>query len=217
MLNKIKSIFKNEELEKEAEDLRVKHDLLKRSFLQKDNMYNELLKNNIEISNKKLDLELNLSREKDRNEKLKNEYFDKIVTEMNLTKKLKNEIELLTEKLASKSAQLNNLEADYISKLRIEETKLSLEKQEKNKLIEELSKNLEFEKIIVAEKSLEIEKTEKILVEGVIKTQIKTCDFISKWACYEKYLENKNDLIDLLKTFDTNDFKEMYLEGKKRG
>ncbi|MGL5204406.1 MAG: hypothetical protein ACRDA0_12585 [Cetobacterium sp.] len=39
----------------------------------------------------------------------------------------------------------------------------------------------------------------------------------SRWVDKDKFLEYKNNLEELLKTFNGDDYKEMYLEGKKRG
>ncbi|MGL5052439.1 MAG: hypothetical protein ACRC5W_02470, partial [Cetobacterium sp.] len=91
MLKKIKGMFKSEELEKELEDLRIKCDFLKRNEIKRASAYDILLKENIEVSKKKLDLEMILNKERERIENLKNEYVKKIVFEMDSTKKIKIE------------------------------------------------------------------------------------------------------------------------------
>ncbi|MGL6098779.1 MAG: hypothetical protein ACRC0G_04030, partial [Fusobacteriaceae bacterium] len=70
------------------------------------------------------------------------------------------------------------------------------------------------EKISI-KKSVEEENVEKLVEEPEKVAQIPS--FNGKWCNYEKFSQNKNYLIDFLRTFNANDFREMQLEGKKRG
>ncbi|MGL5981976.1 MAG: hypothetical protein ACRCZR_01500 [Cetobacterium sp.] len=73
------------------------------------------------------------------------------------------------------------------------------------KLVQDIEKSVE-------EKNVEIEK---VVQEPEKVAQVPS--FNGKWCNYEKFSQNKNYLIDLLRTFNANDFREMQLEGKKRG
>ncbi|MGL5904132.1 MAG: hypothetical protein ACRCZO_15735, partial [Cetobacterium sp.] len=65
---------------------------------------------------------------------------------------------------------------------------------------------------------IEINEPKNIMDEKVESVrEIEAKELKNNWADKEKFLQNKNDLVGLLKTFEAKDFMEMYLEGKKRG
>ncbi|MGL5356848.1 MAG: hypothetical protein ACRDAQ_09990 [Cetobacterium sp.] len=113
MLNKIKGMFKSEELEQELEELRIKCDFLKRNEIKRASAYDILLKENVEVSKKKLDLEMTLNKERERIENLKNEYVEKIVFEMDSTKKFKIEKENLEKESLEKSREILKLKEEF--------------------------------------------------------------------------------------------------------
>ncbi|MGL5936094.1 MAG: hypothetical protein ACRCZI_10805, partial [Cetobacterium sp.] len=63
--------------------------------------------------------------------------------------------------------------------------------------------------------SIYIKLMESLLKEKSIQNHIE--EIKSNWANKDKFLQNKANLVVLLKTFEAKDFMEMYLEGKKRG
>lgn len=131
MLNKIKNIFKDEELEKEIQDLRQNQEILEKNLSEKEFIYSELLRINTQTIQKNKDLEESLVQERERNQKLKDEYITKIVKEMDLNKELKNEKQELEKQILDLKAEFPKLEAAYSeeyqnrlkAKLKIEEEK----------------------------------------------------------------------------------------------
>lgn len=131
MLNKIKNIFKDEELEKEIQDLRQNQEVLEKNLSEKEFLYSELLRINTQTIQKNKDLEGSLVRERERNQNLKDEYVKKIVSEMDLNKELKNEKQELEKQILDLKAEFPKLEAAYSeeyqnrlkAKLKIEEEK----------------------------------------------------------------------------------------------
>lgn len=166
MLNKIKSIFKDEELEREIE--RLKMDLIEKEFL-----YNELLKTNIISLQKNKELEKSLIEERKRNENLKDEYTNKIIVEMDLVKELKNEKVEFEKEISVLKAEFPKLEAaysdEYQKRLKV---KLKLEEEKLEKKILELQN--EYSKYFSEETEkfkLKIETIEKEKNELYIKTK----------------------------------------------
>ena len=60
-----------------------------------------------------------------------------------------------------------------------------------------------------------LEEEKKILPEVKVENK-NSVSLVGGWISYENYISNKNDLVPLLKTFNENDFKEIFIEGKKR-
>ncbi|MGL4989222.1 MAG: hypothetical protein ACRC5F_08295, partial [Cetobacterium sp.] len=72
----------------------------------------------------------------------------------------------------------------------------------------------------VEKENIKIASDELVEIETSVQKPEKVAQvpsFNGKWCNYEKFSQNKNYLIDLLRTFNANDFREMQLEGKKRG
>ena len=166
MLNKIKSIFKDEELEREIE--RLKMDLIEKEFL-----YNELLKTNIISLQKNKELEKSLIEERKRNENLKDEYTNKIIVEMDLVKELKNEKVEFEKEISVLKAEFPKLEAAYSDEYQKRfKAKLKLEEEKLEKKILELQN--EYSKYFSEETEkfkLKIESIEKEKNELYIKTK----------------------------------------------
>lgn len=284
MLDKIRSIFKNDALEKEIDSLKQNEAILKRRLFEKDFVYDKLLKNKNEILTQKEELDSLLLKEKSTIEKLKDEYIKQIVMKVNLIKnitgeknnledklnleikekellekkilnleKIRNEtqiylknqnkrmilnilnqviflkefdkklnnlkieyelkLELLKKELSLKELEIKNLKITHNFELKDKIKKVNLENENKNILTKELDEtkrqNLELLKssvnlnYIEEKESLEVETTQNL--------------FLGKWADKKQFIKNQKKLIDLLKSFNLDDFNEMYLEGQKRG
>lgn len=148
-----------------------------------------------------------------------------------LVNSLKRELKISEEKVRieksnnlKKSKELEELELKLIlEKFKFERELLA----EKSKMSLELEKSMDSSKSIVEslEKDLEVSEyeekpevpTSKLEEEILNDEKIEEYNFKGNWADKDKFLENKNDLVNLMKSFNENDFKEMYSEGKKRG
>ncbi|WP_432205044.1 hypothetical protein ACQ9ZF_03590 [Cetobacterium somerae] len=69
---------------------------------------------------------------------------------------------------------------------------------------------------VIEEKAEVLEEIKIDSKETEIQEEKKEIKLVTKWSDYEKYLENKNDLVPLLRKFTESDFKEIYIEAKNR-
>lgn len=73
----------------------------------------------------------------------------------------------------------------------------------------------EVDKLPVLKIEEKLEEEKNILPEVKVENK-NNISLVGGWISYDNYISNKNDLVPLLKTFKENDFKEIYIEGKKR-
>ncbi len=94
--------------------------------------------------------------------------------------------------------------------------KLNIEKlKELYKKFMEKYHEKEVAKSPVLEMKKEAIKEKSILPKAQIEDRNKI-SLVGGWINYDNYLANKDDLVPLLKTFKESDFKEIFIEGKKR-
>ncbi|MGL5988636.1 hypothetical protein [Cetobacterium sp.] len=170
--------------------------------------------------------------------KMSLELEKKVNSSKAIVESLKKALEVSEEKVKIEKSD-NLKKCKELEELKL---KLSLESSkfasdllaEKNKMSLELEKTVNNSKAIVEslEKGLEISEEEENSENPVNLNKFKEVtksrttasyekteeyNFKGNWANKEKFFKNKNDLLNLMKSFSENDFKEMYLEGKKRG
>lgn len=73
----------------------------------------------------------------------------------------------------------------------------------------------EVDKLPVLKIEEKLEEEKNILPEVKVENK-SNISLVGGWISYDNYISNKNDLVPLLKTFKENDFKEIFMEGKKR-
>ncbi|MGL5702325.1 MAG: hypothetical protein ACRCW5_04210, partial [Cetobacterium sp.] len=154
--------------------------------------------------------------------------LEKLELEKSAKENLSKEIVNLKDKI-TKLEELEDMKAKLI---KIENFKLQNNSEEikVNKNLEnnknEINQNIEEKEIqildhLIKEESkvkIEINEPKNIMDEKLESVrEIEAKELKNNWADKEKFLQNKNDLVGLLKTFEAKDFMEMYLEGKKRG
>lgn len=209
MLNKIKSIFKDGELEKEVE-------ILRESLMEREFLYNELSRTNIFTLQKNKDLEKDILNLKAEFPKLEAAYSEEY------QKRLKSKLKIEEEKFEKKILELQNEYSTYFLK-ETEKFKLKIESIEKEKI--------ELQKALILEKSAKENLSKEILdLKDLLRERKETVQNLEdkkevymfdsnkygSWSNTEVYLLNKANLIPIISTFCLDDFKEILLEGKKR-
>lgn len=239
-LNNLKESFKKEVLKKEILELKNKEletaieslnkecteeKIEKQRIIEDFNTKVDELENSFEkiriLSKEKVSLEKNIIKLEKLNFDLEN-YFDK------KNEKILNENKFLNENLL-KNKKIIAYYNDYIKEFEnteaifeLEDKVIELEEKlfeavkEKKKLENEL-KNKKEMKISFKQQTIELNdlKKDSILPKEEIGDKNKLV-LVGNWISYEEYIKNKNNLINLLKKFTHKDFKEIYLEGKKR-
>ncbi|MGL5797329.1 MAG: hypothetical protein ACRCYT_03900, partial [Cetobacterium sp.] len=206
-INKIKT--QKIELEKELKNFIIYSENLEKEI----DKYYEPKISKIEIQKKELEKEFKKS--KIDSEKLEDE-VKLLNDQLELNRKfklkqMKNNQMLLEENnfLTKENKQFKYLIQSLIKYAEIKLNKIELENSE---LIEELEL---IEKKYTEKSNLEIEYKKQIKILKKNKELGNDIIIRGEWADKQKYTENKKSLLELLKTFDEIDFKEMYLEGKK--
>ncbi|MGL6132562.1 MAG: hypothetical protein ACRCZ9_13195, partial [Fusobacteriaceae bacterium] len=208
-IEKSNNLKKSKELEELELNLILEKFKFERDFLAEKSKMSLELEESMDSSKSivdSLEKELELSEEKVK------------IEEFNNLKKSK-ELEELKLKLSLESSKF---EKDLLSV----ETKMNLELEESmdssKSIVESLKKDLkiseEEEKLENLSRFKEVTKSKTELdLYMASYEKIEEYNFKGNWANKEKFFKNKNDLVNLMKNFNENDFKEMYLEGKKRG
>ncbi|MDX8335222.1 V-type ATP synthase subunit I domain-containing protein [Candidatus Cetobacterium colombiensis] len=239
-LNNLKESFKKEVLNKETLELKNKEleiaveslnkecseeKIEKQRILEDFNKKVDELENSFEkiriLSKEKVNLEKNIIKLEKLNFDLEN-YFDK------KNEKILNENKFLNENLL-KNKKIIAYYNDYIKEFENTEAIFDLEDKVvelEQKLFEAIKEKKELENELKNKKEMKISfKQQTIELNDLKKDSIlpkeKKDDknrlvLVGNWISYEEYMKNKNNLINLLKKFTHKDFKEIYLEGKKR-